>query len=104
MLQPLRLVAQSVVLAGLRVDPGDLVETEPQQVGLLVALAGVAAPVVEVVGDRAPLREPLAQLGQQLLVIGTGEPVQRGALLGRAQQPQLIGLAVHGQHLLAQLG
>ena len=103
MLQPLGLLAQRLVLARLRVDPGDLVEAEPEQVGLLVALARVAAPVGQVVLDRAPLRVPLAQLGEQLVVVGPGEPVERGALLARAQQPQLVGLAVHGDHLLADL-
>ena len=37
-------------------------------------------------------------------MLGAGEPVERRPLLGRAQQPQLVGLAVHGQHLLADLG
>ena len=102
-LQPLRLGLELVVLAGLRVDPGDLVEAEPQQVGLLVALAGVAPPVGQVVDHLAPPGVRLAQRVEQLLVRRPGEPVQRSPLLGRAQQPQLVGLAVHGHHLLADL-
>ena len=102
-LQPLRLGLQLVVLTGLRIDPGDLVEAQPQQVGLLVALAGVAPPVGQVVDDPTPPRVRLAQRVEQLLVRGAGEPVQCGPLLGRAQQPQLVGLAVHGDRLLADL-
>ncbi len=104
MLQALSLVAQLVVLARLRVDPGDLVETEAQQVGFLIAGAGVAAPVLQIIGDRSPLSVVLAELHQHLLVIGPGEPVQRGALLARAQQPELIRLPMHSHHLLTQLG
>src|SRR5439155_646626 len=81
--------------AGSRVDPGDLVEAEPQQVGLLVPLAGVAPAVGEVVGDPPPLPVQLLEALQQLAVLLAGEPVERRALLGRAQQPQLVGLPVH---------
>ena len=102
-LQPLRLGLQLGVLPRLRVDPGDLVQAQAQQVGLLVALAGVAPPVGQVVDDSAPPGVRLAQRVEQLLVLGAGEPVERGALLGRAQQPELVGLAVHGQHLLTDL-
>ena len=54
--------------------------------------------------DGSPLREPLAVLAEQLLVAGAGEPVERGALLGRAEQPQLVGLAVYGDDGRAHLG
>ncbi len=37
-------------------------------------------------------------------MLGTGEAVERGALLGWPQQPQLVRLPVHGHHLLAHLG
>jgi hypothetical protein len=36
-------------------------------------------------------------------VLGAGEPVERRPLLGRPQQPQLVGLAVHGDHLLTDV-
>ncbi len=92
-----------LVLVRLRVDPGDLVQPELEQVGLLRALAGVTPAVGQVVDHLAPAGERLAVAVQQLLVAGAGEPVQRGPLLARAQQAQLVGLAVHGQHLLTQL-
>ena len=95
----------SVVLARLRVDAGDLVEAEPQQVGLLAALAARCARRSARSSSTARQRvNSSRKVGQQLLVLGSGEPVERAALLGRAQQAQLVGLAVHGEHLLADLG
>ena len=102
-LQPAGLVAQCHVLARLRVDRGDLGQAQAQQVGFLVPLAGVAAPVGQVLRGGPPPPVRLPQRRQQLVVLGAGIPVQRGPLLGRPQQPHLVGLPVHRHDLLADL-
>ena len=49
-----------------------------------MALPRRTPPGGQVFIDRPPLREPFAVLAEQLLVPGTGEPVEGTALLGRA--------------------
>ena len=41
--------------------------------------------------------------GTPLVVLGSGEPVERGPLLCRPQQPKLVGLSVYRDDLLTQL-
>ncbi len=93
-----------VVLPRLRVDGLDLVEAEPQQVGLLGALAGLAGELVELGDDGAQLVVRRAVGVQRLGHRGTGVAVERVALVSRLQQPGLVGLAVHRHAGVGELG
>ena len=100
--EPGVLVAQRVVFARLGVDGAHLGQPEAQQVGFLSPGAPLGEHLVQGLLDRAQLTDGQAQLGQQRLV--PGEPVEGLALSRRLQQPQLVGLPVHGHQLAGQLG
>ena len=96
--QPLGLGGELDVLAGLRVDRLDLVEPEAQQVGLLPARApGVVAARRSGLDGAQPARRRR----------GSGERGDRRRrrsgrarrAAGRAEQPLLVGLAVHGDEV-----
>ena len=92
------------VLARLRVDLADLLEAEPQQVGLAGAVTGVGRDVVELALGGAQLVVEGAVAGEQVADGGAGEPVERGELGRRTEQPVLVGLAVHRHQRLGEVG
>ena len=85
-------------------DGLDLLQAVPQDVGGLRQLAGLAAAALEVGGELAPALVGRAVAVEQLQVVGAGVAVEGAALLGRPGQPQLVGLAVHGEQALGELG
>jgi len=97
----LRLGRQRAVLARLRLDCGDLVQPGPQRVRLARQLPRPGRTVGQVVGEPAPgpvrLAVPVDQIARAAV------PVESRPLFGRLEQPQLVGLPVHGEHALGQL-
>jgi len=75
-----------------------------QQVGLAGQLPRPFAPLGELGDDLLPLGPdplvPVERAGDGV----TGELVEHGPLFGRAQQPQRLVLAVHGDERVGQLG
>ncbi len=102
--EPLGLRPQRVVLRRLGLDRLDALETDAQALGLTGALRRGAAQVSELgLGPR--------QLGVQRTVggeggreVGAAERVEHLAVLVGATQPPLVGLAVHGDEVLGELG
>ena len=95
--QPADVVDERVVLAGLRCDGVDLVESELQPVGLLRELACPLRAVGEVAAGGQPV---VAQLAVALqLRLDVDEAVQRRPLFVGSHQPQLVVLAVQRQQL-----
>ncbi len=92
------------VLARDRLGGGDLVQPEAEQVRLLGALAGPGGQLLQRRGDlpQRAVDPPVAgqRPGDGLARVA----VQRAALAGGAQQALLVGLAVHGDQLLAEFG
>ena len=102
--QPGLVGRQLGVLARLGVDRLDLAEPEPEQVGLPSPLAGAGHDLVELALGRL---EPCVQRGVRRHQGQHGlaaEPVQRLSLGPLAQQPVLVGLAVHGHQRLGGVG
>ena len=95
---------QPHVLARHGVDGLDLAEAEPQLVGLTGALTGRTDHLGQValgldqLGPQA--RVVLGRLGD----VRTGEPVEGRALCSGLQEPVLVGLTVHGDQRLGDLG
>ena len=87
-----------------RLGGGDLLEAEPQQVGLLGALARPGGQLVQLGRDLAqpPVGGPV--LGQRYGDGVARVPVERLALPGRAQQSLLVGLAVHRDEVVGEFG
>ena len=99
-----RLGDQCGVLPRLRIEGLDLGEPVAQQVGLAGELAGAAATLGQG-GDRGPPPPPGLAVGRQRPGgRGAGEAVEHGALLGDAQQPQRLVLAVDGERGLGHVG
>ncbi len=101
--EPAGLGGELDVLPGDGLDGGDLVEAEAQQVRLLGALAGARRQLGELGGHGAQAAVGVGVLGE-----GHGDgvarvPVERLPLPGGAQQPLLVGLAVHGDEVVRQL-
>ena len=104
MTQPLLLLGERGVLAGLGCDRLDLAQAEAQQVGLTGPFPG----------GRHHLRElpfRLEQLGVEAAVIGqqrrdrlATEGVERLALRAGLQEPVLVGLTVDGDQRLGHTG
>ena len=101
--EPLGLGVQGVVLTGLGSDCLDLLESVPEDVGGLGQLARLTAAALEVGGELPPVRVGRAVAVEQLEVGGPRVPVEGATLLGRAGQPQLVGLAVDGEQPLGEL-
>ena len=91
---------ERLVLAGCRCNPVDLGERELQPVGLLGHLAGPVGAVEQI----PPGGEPLVAQFPVALQCGAdaGEAVQRGALLVRAHQAELIVLPVQGEQTIGE--
>ncbi len=102
--EPLGLGGQGEVLVRLRVDPLDLGQAEAQQLGLARPLGGVALEVVQLCGPGLPLGPQLPVPRELALVLRPGERVQRAPLVPRGPQPHLVGLAVHGDQRVGELG
>ena len=102
--ESLRLGAQSDVLPRLRLDALDLRQPDPEKLRLLGALPGARHDLLEPALDvpQSLPRGPVA--GEDIGHGAAGEPVERLALPGRRSQPQLVGLAVHGDEPLGELG
>jgi hypothetical protein len=102
--EPPGLRVQLVVLAGLRGHAS--ISSSPCRRTSAACASSRAWPAaaLEVAGQLPPAGVGLAVAVQQLQVRGPGVAVQGAALLGRAGQPQLVALPVHGQQPLGQLG
>ena len=98
--QPASLGQQRSILSGLRVDCGDLRETLTEQVSFCGQLPGTVPAGGQLSAAAQPLLPNPAVSGQRPGYPVTSEAVQQGALLAGPQQPQLVVLAVHGQHAL----
>ncbi len=91
------------VLAGLRGDALDLGEGRPEVPRLRGAGVAVAGEVLELGPVRLPAPPHLPVVGEQAGHRRAGEPVEHLPLRGRRLQPQLLGLAVHGDELAAEV-
>ena len=94
--EPGLLGGERVVLARPGCDRLDLLEPEPEQVGLAGPLARGAEHLAQLGLDGAQPREALAVALERRRRAGPGEGVQRVALRLGSQQPVLVGLTVHG--------
>ena len=102
--QPLLLGQQVGVLAAGRLDPLDLLQAAAQLGGFPGALLGPRGELGQLGPDLpVPLVGPLV-VGEHGGVRGPGEPVERVALPPAAQQLLLVGLAVHGDQVVGQVG
>ena len=102
--QPVLLGAQLGVLAVGRLDPLDLGQPAAQVLGLGDPLPGLAGQL-----GQLGLHLPVPLVGP--LVVGghggqarSGETVQRLPLAARPEQLLLVGLAVHGDQVIGQVG
>ena len=93
--QPRRRGAQLGVLSGNGCGGCDLGHAVPQHVRLPSQLAGPGRPVRKAVLGRAP-RPELRGVRRGVMAPVS---IQGGALLGRAGEPELVGLAVHGEQV-----
>ena len=102
--QPPLLDLELLVLAGTRLHLGDLVEPVLQQVELAGPFLGVGAELVESRLHGAQARERRAVLPHHLAERCAGERVERLPLRRGPEQPVLVGLAVHRDELVGDLG
>ncbi len=102
--QPAQLGVHRRVLAGIRVDSFDLREAAAQDLRLGRPLPGPFGDLGEQAGDPAQSRVDGGVSHQRPLHRGTREPVEGTALLTSAQQPLLVGLAVHRDQPVGDLG
>ncbi len=101
--EPLDLRGQADVLSRFGGHRLDLGQAEPEQVGLLGALAAPAGDLGEAAPDLAQLLEAAAVGGERLGDLVPGIAVEQVALAGRAQQTLLVVLAVHRDEVLGEL-
>src|SRR6478736_389756 len=87
------------VLTGFRGHRLDLGEAVGEQIGLAAQLADATAPLVQRLRSGAPGVEGVGGLVE----VEACETVERGALLGRTGQAQLVGLTVYGEQPLGEL-
>ena len=102
--EPLDLLGQCDVLAGLRLHALDLRQAEPQQLGLTGPVAGAVHQLRQLGIHPRPLRPRGPVPHERVAVVGAAEGVQRLPLVGGRAQPRLVGLAVHGHQRIGQLG
>ncbi len=102
--QPLGLLGELGVLAGPRLDGGDLLQPVPQHVGFLRPLTRARGDLLQLAGDGPQPPVGLGVLGERYGDGVPGVPVQGLPLPGQLQQPLLVGLAVHGHQVVGQLG
>ena len=102
--EPRLLGRQRLLLAALRVDGLDLLEPEPQHVGLAGAFARGAEHLAQLGLDRAQPREARLVAAEHRGQPGAGKGVERVALGLGPQQSVLVGLAVHRDEHLAHAG
>jgi hypothetical protein len=76
----------------------------PEHVGGLGQFAGLAVPALQIRRELPPALERRPVALEQVEVPGSGVAVQGPSLLGRPGQPELVGLAVHGEQTLGELG
>ena len=101
--QALGALPQLDVLAALRGDGLDLLDREPQVLGLAGAAVALGDEHVELGGAVLPAAEGILIVAEQHTELGAGEAVERLALGGRRAQPQLVGLPVHDDELPTDL-
>ena len=94
---------EQLVLTGLGVDLLDLLQAEPQQVGLLRALARPRGQLLQALGDVAVPAVGGDVAAQRLGHLVAREPVERGALPPGLEQALLVGLAVHGDEVVGDV-
>ncbi len=102
--EPLRLGGQLDVLPRQRLHGGDLVQPEPQQIRLLGPLPGPGGQLLQLGGDGPQPPVGRRVLGVRDLHPVPGVPIEGAALPRRLEQPLLVGLAVHGDEFVRQLG
>jgi hypothetical protein len=75
-----------------------------EHLGGLGQLTGLRVPPLEVGGELPPALVGIAVALQQGQVLGPGVAVESSSLLGGPGQAQLVGLAVHREDPLGELG
>ncbi|SIA36792.1 Uncharacterised protein [Mycobacteroides abscessus subsp. abscessus] len=93
--QPVNIGRELVVLPRLGVDGIDLIQCEPKPIRFLRKLTHPIGAIDQIAPRGEPFLAQFAVGGQQRLDAVAREFVQRGELLLRAHQSQLVVLAVH---------